>query len=159
MRQGEHQNRHYGATCTQAYHKYYEEIVNDADQSWNIARVGSVQFNEREVESKSIDGKYQYQMTSVFAHRTSKLLKLEDFKEVRKQARNFREYFQEIREKLLHELQLHSHTPVVLVQDQLPEGKPDFKNPVQSLDDGQEQGASEDNHGVSSGRISLIART
>jgi hypothetical protein len=109
MRQGEHQNRHNGATCTQAYHKYYEEIVNDADQSWTVARVGSAQFNEREVEfnlhwvTKPIDGKPQYQMTSIFAHRTSKLLNLEDFKEARKQARNFREYFQEIREKHLHD--------------------------------------------------------
>src|SRR5205085_11019725 len=111
MRQGEHQNRHNGATCTQAYHKYYEEIVKDSDQSWNITRVGSAQFNEREVEFnlhwviKLINGKPQYQMTSIFAHRTSRPLKLEDFKEARKQARNFREYFQEIREKLLHELQ------------------------------------------------------
>ena len=77
-------------------------------------------------------------MTSIFAHRTSKLLKLEDFKEVRKQARNFREYFQEIREKLLHELQLHSHpqVPLVLEQDQLPKGSQDFENPVQTLGDG-----------------------
>jgi hypothetical protein len=168
MRQGEYQNRHNGATCTQAYHKYYEEIVNDADHSWNTARVGSIQFNEREVEfnlhwvTKSIDGKPQYHMTSIFAHRTSKLLRLEDFKEVRKQARNFREYFQEIREKLLHELQLHLHPPVVLVQDQLPEGSQDFENPVQSFDDGHRvtqteplldvdeqggRGTSGDNHG------------
>ena len=80
-------------------------------------------------------------MTGIFAHRTSKLLKLEDFKEARKQARNFREYFQEIRENHLRELQLRSQPPmpVVLEQDQ---GSQDFGDRVmriKPLVDGNEQ--------------------
>ena len=110
MRQDKHQNRYNRVTCTQTYHKYYKEIVKDSDQSWNITRVDFTQFNERQVKFnlhwiiKSINSKSQYQMTSIFAHWMSRLLKLEDFKEACKQAWNFWEYFQEIQEKYLHEL-------------------------------------------------------
>jgi hypothetical protein len=108
-----------------------------------------VEFNLHWV-TKPIDGKPQYQMTSIFAHRTSKLLKLEDFKEARKQARNFREYFQEIRHNFLHELQLYSHPPVpVVLEEDQPKGSQDIENPEQgTLGDKKKLGRS----GISKGK-------
>lgn len=115
------QNMHNGSTAVQAYHEYYAQILNTPDESWNIARVGSIQFNGSIVEGNihwvsKIDGDgtrpqdREYHMTRVM-HNSTTGLGLEDFEKARREARNFRDYFRNVREELLDDFKKHAQRP------------------------------------------------
>lgn len=115
------QNMHNGSTAVQAYHEYYAQIRNTPDESWNIARVGSIQFNGSIVEGnihwvskKDGDGTRpqdrEYHMTRVM-HNSTTGLGLEDFEKARREARNFRDYFRNVREELLEDFNQHLERP------------------------------------------------
>lgn len=109
------QNRHRGAIASQAYHDYYEKVRKNPDESWAIAKVGSIEFNGDIVVGnlhwvdKTSRGR-RYHMTRILCLFTCGL-KFEDFKEARKRARNFRDYFSDIRDNLREECkQLYSQS-------------------------------------------------
>lgn len=118
------QNRHCGSIASQAYHEYYSQIRKTPDESWDIAKVGSVEFNGDVMVgnvhwvSKGAGGKTdrdhrRYHMTRALCRFTCGL-KFEDFKEARKEARNFRDYFWGVRDHLREEctsLQSKAATP------------------------------------------------
>ena len=111
------QNRHRGAIASQAYHEYYEKIQKKPDESWATARVGSIEFNGDTVVGnihwveKSSDGRERrYHMTRVLCLFTCGL-KFSDFKKARRKARNFRDYFWDVRDNLREECKpLHNAT-------------------------------------------------
>jgi len=111
------QNRHRGAIASRAYHEYYEKIKKKPDESWATARVGSIEFNGDSVVGnihwvdKSSDGRERrYHMTRVLCLFTCGL-NLSDFEEARRKARNFRDYFWDVRDNLREECKpLHNAT-------------------------------------------------
>lgn len=115
------QNIHNGSTAAQAYHEYHAQISNTPEESWDTARVGSIQFNGSIVEgnihwvSKGAgDGSRPqdrtYHMTRVM-HSSTTGLGIEDFVKARREARNFRDYFCQVREDLLLDLRNHAERP------------------------------------------------
>ncbi len=94
------QNRHCGAVAMQGFVEYYFQLHDDPKDAWNIARVGSIEFNGDTVvgnvhwasSSKRNPESRKYHMTRVMCNFTCGL-SYEDFVSARKQARNFREYF------------------------------------------------------------------
>ena len=94
------QNRHCGAVAMQGFVEYYFQLHDDPKNAWNIARVGSIEFNGDIVvgnvhwasRSKKNPESRRYHMTRVMCNFTYGL-SYEDFVTARKQARNFREYF------------------------------------------------------------------
>ncbi len=122
---GHVQNRHCGATASQAFVEYFVQLHDERQLAWNIARVGSIEFNGYVVVGNvhwvsSADQLDQdrtireYHMTRVMCHFTYGL-GYEDFVNARKEARNFRDYFLEGREAFLEECrkrpQLHNDGP------------------------------------------------
>jgi hypothetical protein len=108
---GHVQNRHCGATALQAFVEYFVQLHDKPKLAWNVARVGSIEFNGSVIIGNvhwvsSSDGSGQdrevrkYHMTRVMCHFTYGL-GYEDFKVARKEARNFRDYFMEGREGFL----------------------------------------------------------
>ena len=127
--------RHYGSVGAQAYHQYYAQIQKDLEESWNTARVGSVQFNGLVVEGNvhwvskcNGDGtkpeNRKYHMTRIMGHFTSGL-SFEVFQVARREARNFRDYFQTVREKHLQDFQLKPRRPVAPIDPQAAPSPPD----------------------------------
>lgn len=115
------QNRLSGSIGAQAYHEYYTEIRHTPDKSWDIARVGSLQFNGTIVEGNihwvskvGGDGSRPqdraYHMTRVMCNFTTGL-GFEDFKKARREARNFRDYFCRVRQDLLDDFKNHLDRP------------------------------------------------
>lgn len=115
------QNRHCGSIASQAYHEYYTKIRKEPDESWDIAKVGTIEFNGDVMVgnvhwvSKGDGGRTDrnhriYHMTRVLCRFTCGLT-FEDFKEARDEARNFRDYFLGVRNDLREECtSLHSKT-------------------------------------------------
>ena len=108
---GHVQNRHSGAVASQAFVEYYVQLHKDSKPAWNTARVGSIEFNGdivvgnvHWVSSSDEFGQdptvRKYHMTRVMCRFTHGL-SYEDFKLARKEARNFREYFLNDRERFL----------------------------------------------------------
>ena len=104
------QNRHNGSVASQAYHQYYESILEKAEDSWDIARVGSIEFNgdivvgnvhwvSKEDEDGIGNDNREYHMTRVMNNFTFGL-NFDDFKKARREARNFRDYWFDRREEL-----------------------------------------------------------
>ncbi|MCJ1251786.1 hypothetical protein MMC30_009024 [Trapelia coarctata] len=115
------ENTHAGSIATQAFHEYYAQIRQTPEESWDIARVGSIQFNGSIVEGnihwvskKGGDGKKpqdrEYHMTRVM-HNSTTGLGIEDFEKARREARNFRDYFCSVREELLEDFPNHADRP------------------------------------------------
>ena len=113
--------RHYGSVAAQAYHSYYAQILNEPESSWDVARVGSIIFNGLVLEglvhwvSKSggdgtKPGDKRYHMTRIIGHFASGP-NFEDFELARRQARNFRDYFETIRQEHLQQVQQQPHRP------------------------------------------------
>ena len=105
------QNRHCGSVASQAFHEYYTKIIGKPSLSWDVARVGTVEFNGDVVtgnvhwvskpdDAKSHEDVREYHMTRAF-NRFAFGLSYEDFKTARKEARNFRDYFCKERQELL----------------------------------------------------------
>ncbi|KAI9876899.1 MAG: hypothetical protein M1830_005325 [Pleopsidium flavum] len=125
------QNRNNGSVASQAWHEYYTKIHSDPDKSWDFANVGSIQFNGdvvignvHWVSKLSGDGSQgeqrQYHMRRVFGHCITGL-GTEVFAQGRQEARNFRDYFYDLREKLRRDLLVEpeSLTPPELDESQL----------------------------------------
>ena len=104
------QNRHCGSIAAQAYHEYYNLIRDTPEESWGIAKVASVEFNGDVVVGnvhwvENNDGEdlsrenRTYHMTRALCRFTCGL-DYDDFKIARKEARNFRDYFFDIRDDL-----------------------------------------------------------
>ena len=113
------QNRHNGAVASQAWHDYCEDYLKKPDESWNTARVGSMEFNgdtmvgnvhwvskETNLDGKPLDLR-EFNITKVM-NRFTFGLSFEDFKLARKEARNFRDDFFEIRDVLVTNFQQHT---------------------------------------------------
>lgn len=107
------QNRHCGAVAAQAFVEYFVQLHEKPEAAWNVARVGSIEFNGdvvvgniHWVSSSDASGKdrtvRKYHMTRVMCHFTYGL-SYEDFILARNEARNFREYFEAGRETFLKE--------------------------------------------------------
>ena len=107
------QNKHAGAVASQAYHEYYTKILEEPEKSWDIARVGSIEFNGDIVvgnfhwlskgEDDGIeDEPRDYYMARIMTRFTFGL-NFDDFKTAWKESRNFRDYFFNEREELLKE--------------------------------------------------------
>jgi hypothetical protein len=117
------QNRHCGAVASQAFVEYFVQLHGKPDDAWNMARVGTIEFNGdvvigniHWVSSRSdASGKdravRKYHMTRVLCRFTSGL-SYEDFVVARKEARNFREYFEAGREAFLKECKELNERPV-----------------------------------------------
>lgn len=143
------QNRHRGAIASQAYHEYYEKIRKKPDESWAIAKVGSIEFNGDSVVGnvhwvdKTSDGRERrFHMTRVLCLFTCGL-KFDDFIEARKKARNFREYFLDVRDNLREECKpLHNATaaqPQASVQNPARSQVRTRSNPLPSLGEEDER--------------------
>jgi len=115
------QNIHNGSTAAQAYHEYYAQICKTPGESWDTARVGSIQFNGSIVEGNihwvsKVDGDGSrpqdraYHMTRVMHNSTTGLC-IEDFQRARREARNFRDYFCRVRENLMEDFKNHLDRP------------------------------------------------
>jgi hypothetical protein len=109
------QNRHCGAVASQGYVEYFVQIKGKPEDAWNIARVGSIEFNGDVVvgnihwtsssdETDQDQACRQYHMTRVMSRFTYGL-DFEDFIIARKEARNFRDYFLKARERFLEDCQ------------------------------------------------------
>ena len=105
---------HNGSVAAQGYLEYYTHIRGSAEESWAVAKVGSIQFNGNVIEGNAYwvnktggdgtDPKHrEYHMARVMCHFTT-CLGLEDYKQARKEARNFQDYFRAGREMLLKEI-------------------------------------------------------
>lgn len=116
------QNRHCGAVASQAFVEYYAQFPDDSESPWNIARVGSIEFNGDVVVgnihwASSSDKTGQdrtvrkYHMTRVMCRFTYGL-GYEDFVVARKEARNFREYFLDKRKEFLQKCKKLPQTPI-----------------------------------------------
>ena len=100
------QSRHCGAAASQGFVEYFVQLENDSEDAWNDARVGSIEFNGEVVvgnvhwatRSKNNSKSRKYHMKTVMCRFTCGL-DYDDFKNARKEARNFREYFAKEREK------------------------------------------------------------
>ena len=121
------QNRHCGAVASQAFVEYFVRLRKDPDLAWNIAKVGSVEFNGdifvgnlHWASSPDITGRNrksrQYHMTRVMCRFTYGLT-FEDFEIACKEARNFREYFLGDRDEFLEEC---VKLPVPQIEGSLP---------------------------------------
>ena len=140
------QNRHNGSIAAQAYHEYYTKIRKEPEKSWDIARIGSIQFNGSILEGNvhwvsktGGDGTNladrEYHMTRIMCHFATGL-NFEDFTKARREARNFRDYFRGIREEHLKNFQLHLKRPVPLPHAQIDHEE---NPPVQNTQATQEQ--------------------
>ena len=121
------QNRHRGAIASQAYHNYYEKVRKTPGESWAIAKVGSIEFNGDTVVGnlhwvdKTNTGRRRYHMTRILCLFTCGL-NFEDFKEARKRARNFRDYFSDVRDNLREECKRLYGPSLDEEDEQRPEG-------------------------------------
>jgi len=153
------QNRHRGAIASRAYHEYYEKIQKKPDESWATARVGSIEFNGDTVVGnihwvdKSSDGQERsYHMTRVLCLFTCGL-KFSDFKKARRKARNFRDYFLDVRDNLREECKPLYNATVAPPQPS-PEAPAQSQvrtrsTPLSSLEEGDErdsEGSSTERH-------------
>lgn len=102
------QNIYNGAFGSQAYHSYYEHILQTPDESWDMAKVGTLVFDGDTVVgnvhwvSKSPNNEIRdrdFLVARVFCHFTLGT-GLEDFRTARRAARNFHDYFRRVRSDL-----------------------------------------------------------
>jgi hypothetical protein len=107
------QNRHCGAVASQAFVEYFVRLHGNSKLAWDVARVGSVEYNGdcvvgniHWVSSSDSSGQdrniRKFHMIRAMCRFTYGL-SYEDFKTARKEVRNFREYFQADRETFLKE--------------------------------------------------------
>jgi hypothetical protein len=140
------QNRHCGASASQAFVEYFAQLHEDPESPWNIARVGSIEFNGdcvvgnvHWVSSSDTSGTdrqvRKYHMTRILCRFTCGL-SYEDFIIARKEARNFREFFEAGREAFLEDC-IKQHEP----QNEAPS----------SINDASEVNVDEDEDRVVSG--------
>ncbi len=120
------QNRHNGSIASQAYHEYHVQILDKPDESWDIAKVGSIEFNGDIVvgnvhwvsksDGDGTEGDHrEYHMTRILCRFTYGL-GYEDFKTARREARNFRDYFLNIRDNLREECKSLLDTTAAQIQ-------------------------------------------
>jgi hypothetical protein len=148
------QNRHCGAVASQAFVEYFVQLHGKPEEAWNVARVGTIEFNGdvvigniHWVSSSDASGKDQtvrkYHMKRVMCRFTSGL-SYEDFVVARKEARNFREYFEAGREAFLKECKELNERPAegLMSASSEEEGDPDDDDDDTDDDDNDDSTAT-----------------